>query len=110
VAQSPFNNGQNINGQNQFNNGQNLNGQNQFNNNGLNSIGQAPFNNGQNSLGLNPFSTGNGQCGKRNARGITGRVINPGYVDGDTDYGKIQNSILCANPIEVRVISYPDKL
>lgn len=36
----------------------------------------------------NPFNPGFGQCGIRNARGITGRVTNPGHVDGDTDYGE----------------------
>ncbi|CAG7823718.1 unnamed protein product [Allacma fusca] len=34
------------------------------------------------------FAAGSGQCGVRNARGITGRVTNPGHVDGDTDYGE----------------------
>lgn len=29
-----------------------------------------------------------GQCGKRNTNGITGRIKNPVYVDGDSEFGK----------------------
>jgi len=50
-------------------------------------VSKNPFSSVNNGI-ENPFNPGFGQCGKRNARGITGRVTNPGYVDGDTDYGK----------------------
>lgn len=30
----------------------------------------------------------NGQCGKRNTHGITGRIKTPAYVDGDSEFGK----------------------
>lgn len=30
-----------------------------------------------------------GQCGKRNTNGITGRIKTPSYVDGDSEFGKL---------------------
>jgi len=41
-----------------------------------------------NTISSPQFTAGSGRCGVRNARGITGRVINPGHVEGDTDYGE----------------------
>lgn len=36
----------------------------------------------------------NGQCGKRNTHGITGRIKTPAYVDGDSEFGKRSYCVL----------------
>lgn len=43
-----------------------------------------------------------GQCGKRNTNGITGRIKNPVYVDGDSEFGEYpwQVAILKKDPKE----------
>lgn len=43
-----------------------------------------------------------GQCGARNAQGITGRVKTPAYVDGDSEFGEYpwQAAILKKDPKE----------
>jgi hypothetical protein len=71
--------------QNQFNNNNNGHSTNQFQQVAPNPLGQQ---NSFNQLGGSSFNQGYGECGVRNARGITGRVTNPGHVDGDTDYGE----------------------
>ncbi|ODN04618.1 Serine proteinase stubble, partial [Orchesella cincta] len=57
--------------------------------NNFQQVANSPFG-GQNGNGINSnsFNQGQGQCGKRNARGITGRISNPGFTEGDTDYGE----------------------
>lgn len=43
-----------------------------------------------------------GKCGVRNAHGITGRIKNPVYVDGDSEFGEYpwQAAILKKDPKE----------
>lgn len=43
-----------------------------------------------------------GKCGVRNAAGITGRIKNPVYVDGDSEFGEYpwQVAILKKDPKE----------
>lgn len=43
-----------------------------------------------------------GQCGRRNTNGITGRIKNPVYVDGDSEFGEYpwQVAILKKDPKE----------
>lgn len=43
-----------------------------------------------------------GQCGRRNTQGITGRIKNPVYVDGDSEFGEYpwQVAILKKDPKE----------
>ena len=36
-----------------------------------------------------PPGAGHGQCGRRNAQGINGRIKNPSYVDGDSEFGTL---------------------
>jgi len=55
--------------------------------NNFQQVSNSPFG-GQGQNGINSFNQGHGQCGKRNARGITGRISNPGFTEGDTDYGE----------------------
>lgn len=57
--------------------------------NNFQQVSNSPFGGqGQGQNGINSFNQGQGQCGKRNARGITGRISNPGFTEGDTDYGE----------------------
>lgn len=43
-----------------------------------------------------------GQCGRRNTNGITGRIKNPVYIDGDSEFGEYpwQVAILKKDPKE----------
>jgi hypothetical protein len=100
------NSGNNNNGFQNLGNSGNSNGfqnlGNSGNNNGFQNLGnsgnggfgqqQPSLNQLSNNIG---FAQGIGQCGKRNARGITGRVTNAnvgmGFTDGDTDYGMEYN-------------------
>ncbi|XP_046399362.1 uncharacterized protein LOC124165869 isoform X2 [Ischnura elegans] len=47
---------------------------------------QAGIVNGVNNLGIN--AARQGVCGKRNTHGINGRIKNPVYVDGDSEFGE----------------------
>lgn len=49
-----------------------------------------------------PVSQVNRQCGTRNSQGINGRIKNPVYVDGDSEFGEYpwQVAILKKNPKE----------
>ena len=42
-----------------------------------------------------------GQCGKKNAKGLTGRVANNQFREGDTDFGKFQ--IECPYPCDLHL-------
>ena len=49
-----------------------------------------------------PYVSNNGKCGARNAQGINGRIKNPVYVDGDSEFGEYpwQVAILKKDPKE----------